>query len=337
MTADVTAAVPDLRHAAPALAVAIDETALPADVPAALWDRALTGPLVDYLRRPGKELRGRLAAIAWQLAGGRGPIPAAIPLAIEALHAGSLIVDDVQDDAAVRRGGPALHVVAGVPLAINTGNWLYFWALEQLAGIDVDPRAGCAMHRLAVKTLLDCHQGQALDLAVRVFDLEAARVPAVVAAVTRGKSAALMAMAAQLPAIAAGAAPAVIEALGGLGAGLGTGLQMLDDLGGLAKARRAKGLEDLRGGRATWPWAWLAEKGDQLAYARLQHRARAATDDAELEHVAELLYAEVESVGRGRARAALAGALARAHDGDSDHPALVGLAADVHLLESSYG
>ncbi len=333
----MTAAVPDLRLDAPALAVALDETTLPADVPAALWDGALLGPLVDYARRPGKELRARLATIAWQLAGGRGPIPAAIPLAIEALHTGSLIVDDVQDDATTRRGGPALHVVTGVPLAINTGNWMYFWALDQLAGLDVAATAGRAILRLAVTTLRECHEGQALDLSVRVFDLEPARVPPVVAAVTRGKSAALMAMAAQLPALAAGAAPAVVDGLGALGAGLGTGLQMLDDLGGLGRARRVKGLEDLRGGRATWPWAWLAEQDDQLAYARLQHRARAATDDDELAHVAELLYAEVEAVGRTRARAAVREALARARAANPDHPALVGLTADVHLLESSYG
>lgn len=330
-------AVPDRLLEVPALALALDDEPAPAGVPPALWRRALTGALVDYTRRPGKELRGRLAAIAWTLAGGRGVVPAAIPLAIEALHAGSLIVDDVQDDAATRRGGPALHVVTGVPLAINTGNWLYFWALDQLAALDVDAAAARAIHRLAVTTLRACHEGQALDLAVVVHDVEPARLPAVVAAITRGKSAALMAMAAQLPALAAGATPAVVDALGALGAGLGTGLQMLDDLGGLGRARRAKGLEDLRGGRATWAWAWLAEAADELAYARLSHRARAATDDAELDRVADLLGAEVEAIGRVRGRAVLADALATARAAVGEHPMLAGLAADVHKLEASHG
>ena len=38
-------------------------------------------------------------------------------------------------------------------------------------------------------------------------------------------------------------------------------LQMLDDLSGImSDQRRSKGLEDLRLGRLTWPWAWLERK-----------------------------------------------------------------------------
>ncbi|MBE7448296.1 MAG: polyprenyl synthetase family protein [Kofleriaceae bacterium] len=323
-----------------ALVEALAPERLDAAVPAALWERALGGPLLDFARRPGKELRARLAELAWLLAGGRGPVPPPVPLVVEGLHAGSLIVDDVQDDARERRGAPALHVVAGVPVAINSGNWLYFWALAQLDQLDAAPVARARMHQAAVATLLACHQGQALDLTVRAHELDPARAPAVVAAITRGKTAALMGLGPRLAALTAGADDERAALLARLGEDLGTGLQMLDDLGGLGRARRAKGLEDLRGGRATWPWAWLALTTDHLAYVRLQHRARAGAeraDDDELEAVAEALRAEIDAHGRAAAHALIHDALARTRVTLGDSATLTALAAEARRLEESYG
>ncbi len=309
-------------------------------VPAALWERALGGPLCEFARRPGKELRGRLTEVAWVLAGGAGAVPSALPLVVEALHAGSLIVDDVQDDATERRGAPALHVLHGVPLAINSGNWLYFWALAQLDTLEVTAATRAVMWQVAIETLLACHQGQALDLTARAWELDPQRVPGVVAAITRGKTAALMGLGPRLAALTAGAGERALAVVGALGEHLGTGLQMLDDVGGLGPARRAKGLEDLRAGRATWPWAWAAERLDHLGYVRLQHRARAAVegaDDAELTAVAEQLRAEVDEVGRARARAALDAALDGTRRALGDSAALAALTGEVRHLEASYG
>ncbi len=329
---------------APLLRDALDEALrsprLDGGVPPAIWERALRGPLCDFAARPGKELRARLAEVAWTLAGGDGRLPEAIARVVEGLHAGSLIVDDVQDDATERRGRPALHQLHGVPVAINAGNWLYFWALGELDGLAVPPAVHAAMYRTALATLRACHQGQALDLTVRAHELDRHRTPAVVAAITRGKTAALIGLGPRLAALACGAAPERVEILGDLGEQLGTALQMLDDLGGLTWARRAKGLEDLRASRATWPWAWLAETRDQLAFARLQQRARHAaerTDDAELEGVADAMLAEVELIGRTRAHACLAGALGRARDALGGSPALAALADEAARLEESYG
>lgn len=310
------------------------------DVPAALWQRALTGPLAEFTRRPGKELRARLCELAWALAGGRGESPEAVALIIEALHAGSLIVDDIEDDAHERRGAPALHVLVGVPVAINAGTWLYFWALEQLGGLPLPPAAALAVHRVGVGALLACHQGQALDLAARVDELEPGRLGVVVAAITRGKTACLMGLATRLAAVVAGADEARVAAIAALGEELGTGLQMLDDLGGLGRARRDKGLEDLRAARVTWPWAWLAEVADDLACSRLQHRLRAARehrDAAELDAIADAVHHAVEPLGRARVRAALDLALDHAAAALGDGPVLRALADEIRRLEESYG
>lgn len=44
----------------------------------------------------------------------------------EILHTGTIIIDDIEDGAERRRGGPALHTVYDVDVAVNAGNALYF-------------------------------------------------------------------------------------------------------------------------------------------------------------------------------------------------------------------
>jgi geranylgeranyl pyrophosphate synthase len=237
-------------------------TELDPSVPDHVWEAALVGPATAFLARPGKQLRAKLVATGWRLGGGSGEPPPAIARALEILHAGSLIVDDVEDRSDERRGGPALHVLIGEPLAINTGSWMYFWALEQLCAL---PGAV----ELAVRALARCHQGQALDLAARIGELAMSEVPAVVAATTRHKTGALARLATELGALAAGAGVDHRARIGELGEATGIALQMLDDLGAIAAPeRRAKAYEDLRAQRPTWPWAWLAHQADAPAPAR---------------------------------------------------------------------
>ncbi|MEZ4366353.1 MAG: polyprenyl synthetase family protein [Kofleriaceae bacterium] len=286
--------------------------ALPAEVPAALWRQALLGPAAEFLGRPGKEFRARLVELTFRGVGGApGAMPEDLPNIVELLHAGSLIVDDVEDDSPARRGGPALHTLVGAPLAINCGSWMYFWALALIPRLPLDEAARASLMAAAVQTLVRCHQGQALDLAARVGSVEPAHLPAVVAATTRGKTGALMGLAARLGATAGGADVARVEQLARVGEELGVALQLLDDVGGLggpsAGARHAKGLEDVRDERPTWAWALLAETQDQLTVARLQHRVRAHRGDPdEIAAILASLGAAVREVGRARVAAQLA-------------------------------
>ncbi|HWN71163.1 MAG TPA: polyprenyl synthetase family protein, partial [Haliangium sp.] len=256
-------------------------------LPAHLWERALLGPAREFLRRPGKRFRGRLVEMCWLLAGGAAEgMPAELPLVVELLHAGSLIIDDIQDGSAMRRGAPALHHVYGTALALNTGNWMYFWPLaliDRLERLGLASERAAELHRRVRHTLTCCHQGQALDLALKVTELEQGEVPRVVKVTTQLKTGALMELGAALGAVAAGASSRALEAMCRFGRELGTGLQMLDDLGAITStARRDKGAEDLRLGRPTWPWAWAAGGSSPGAYAELQRRARrlAAAGDA---------------------------------------------------------
>jgi geranylgeranyl pyrophosphate synthase len=311
------------------------------NMPFELWKRALFGPVQEFLRRPGKEFRGKLTQLAWRGAGGRGEMPHALPWVAELLHAGSLIVDDVQDDSSHRRGGPALHRLIGAPLAINTGTWMYFWALSLIEELPLPELARGELTRECITAMMKCHQGQALDLSIHIGQLEPRQIPAAVAATTRNKTGVLMGLAARIGALAAGASAERCAAIAHFGEELGVGLQMLDDLGAItSRSRRDKGLEDLRGGRPTWPWAWLCSTVDELAVARLQQRLRAATAPSAGDDEAEAVMLALRDAALPVGRPAVRGHLQRclhdvaAHLSTEAHTALV---REIERLEASYG
>lgn len=314
-----------------------DVTASAPGFPQQLWQPALLRPLREFLARPGKQLRASLVETGFALAGGRdGSCPPELPLLTEALHAGSLIVDDVEDGSLSRRGAPSLHASHGVPIALNAGNWLYFWALALLARSALDDTQRLRAHEAIAARLLACHEGQALDLTVRLIDLAQREVMPVVRTLSACKTGGLFALALELGAIAAHAPETVRRALAAFGCEAGVGLQMLDDLSGvLNPERKHKGCEDLVLGRATWVWAWLSEDLDAGAYAASCRALRAVTDGGSPEPLLERLRFAAQN-GRRRARAQLEHALCALHAalGPSAHSRA--LAHKLMALEQSY-
>ena len=249
-------------------------------LPRALWHDALLAPLREFLARPGKGFRAGVVELGYRLGGGvASELPLELPLLVECLHAGSLIIDDIEDDSTERRGAPALHRSFGLPRALNAGNWLYFLPQALLARIPLSVEARLSAHERLSLCLLRCHEGQALDLQLRVDQLQQRDVAQVALTISRLKTGGLLGLASGLGALAAGAQDAHVTAIAELGRELGVGLQMLDDLSGvLNSARRHKALEDLRHRRVTWLWAFLAEELDRSAYEAFTRELRAVMD-----------------------------------------------------------
>ncbi len=308
-------------------------------LPRHLWDRALGNIAREFLRRPGKQFRAQLLALAWEASGGEpSALPSNLPHIVELLHAGSLIVDDIEDEAEVRRNAAALHRIFGVAKALNAGNWMYFWALDLIKGLPISAERRDAIRREACYAVERCHRGQALDLALNVTQLEQGDVHGVVRATTRLKTAALMELAAVTGAIAAGASAEQVESLRAFGRSLGDGLQMLDDLGSLASARRAhKGAEDLQNDRPTWPWAWLAESAPPEEFSALRSqlalvvRRQQAPGD-----LAAKLVAHVANSGRERVHFHLQQSLAELEGAFGHGPATSTIRREITRLEKSY-
>jgi geranylgeranyl diphosphate synthase type I len=128
--------------------------------------RALADPIWDLLDRGGKRWR---AVVFLLLMEGFGEDPeaylqyAAIP---EILHNGTIIVDDVEDGAAKRRGEPALHHVYGQDVALNAGNAMYFMPLKILTHDPADLPAETRLRAYEMLTheLNRTHLGQGMDI-----------------------------------------------------------------------------------------------------------------------------------------------------------------------------
>ncbi len=300
------------------------------------FERALLSGAREFLARPGKAFRARMIEACFLVAGGAaGTLPDACLEAIELLHGGSLIVDDIQDEAETRRGAPALHKLVGMPRALNIGNWLYFVALSRIDALPLEPAALAALSRAAHLCLMRCHEGQALDLTLRIGELKRHEVPAVAHTTSLLKTGALMGLAARLGASVAHAPNERVQALVQFGERAGVGLQMLDDLGSFASpAREHKALEDLVGQRVSWVWAWASEVLDEVSFKQL---ARQVSRAENLEHVRARLSEVVESLGRVRVHAALSQALSELEGHVGNTPALQALASEMSRLEKSYG
>jgi geranylgeranyl pyrophosphate synthase len=310
----------------------------PPGVPPRLWEAALAGPVTEFLGRPGKRFRGRLVALAWALAGRRDEPPPALTLLVELLHAGSLIVDDIEDGSIQRRGRAALHRLVGLPVALNAGNWLYFWPMTLLRGLGLPGPVELELHRLMAEAVRRCHEGQALDLTARIGDLHPSEVRALARVIGEWKTGSLMALAAELGAASAGAGPDLVSAVGAFGNRVGVGLQMQNDLSELTGAAGpVKHPEDLIHGRVTWPWAWAAERLPAARFDALQVRGALLSEGSgDAAALARDLLAALGPDPRRPIRDRLAGALAdlRAEVGPS--PALGGIEAELARLETRY-
>ena len=307
-------------------------------LPRWVWDRALLDPLREFLSRPSKGLRGRLVEAAWHAAGGapEGP-PVVLPLLTEILHAGSLIVDDIEDGSRERRGSRALHELVGIPTALNAGNLLYFWAQRLIARMALPEPARVSLYEAVTGTLLDCHRGQALDLSVRVYELGVREVGDVVRVTTRLKTGSLMAFAARSGAVAAGARPPVVHALGLFGERVGLTVQMLDDLSGILNPRRHdKGTEDLRLARPTWVWAWLAELLEPGMYRSMMRRLAGIVRGDCPEPLRSALRDHLAVAGPARARACLARAAADLERQLPRASAVLAFQREMETLEAAY-
>lgn len=243
-----------------------------------LLREALVGPAIELVARPSKCLRAQLVGLGARTAHGENVDAhaiAACSAAVELLHAGSLIVDDVQDGSPVRRGSPSIHIQYGVPRALCTGNWLYFWPLRILktAGLPEDiAQTACMMYQDAVEK---AHYGQALDLAVRADELAQSDVVVVARAALELKTGMITSLAMSLGATITGAPARVTGAVANFGRKFGVALQILDDFGNLiGRVDPEKRGEDLRQRKLSGVWLQVASRSSAEEYEEFKLAVR---------------------------------------------------------------
>ncbi|XP_046392537.1 geranylgeranyl pyrophosphate synthase isoform X2 [Ischnura elegans] len=122
-------------------------------------DEKLLQPFAYILSVPGKNFRTKLAhAFNYWL-----KIPedkmVIVPEIVQMLHNASLLIDDIQDNAVLRRGVPVAHSIYGVASTINAANYVLFIALEKVLTLN-HPDAT----KVYTEQLLELHRGQGIEI-----------------------------------------------------------------------------------------------------------------------------------------------------------------------------
>jgi geranylgeranyl pyrophosphate synthase len=268
---------------------------------------ALLEPISKLTANPGKRVRGKLVHLAYRMINSETQ-PSMVNArrlrvgaeVLELIHAGSLIVDDIEDGSPMRRGMPALHVRYGLPIALNAGSWLYFWPFELVKDLGLSRDLTLSAYEYYHHTLLRAHFGQAMDIGTRVDRLPQERVAKVCLASLKLKTGALMGFAMVMGGLIAGAEEKLNLLLDDFGRELGVALQMFDDIGNITGVREpAKRFEDFTLYRPSWAWAWAAMNSSPMDYADFV-KAVAQLPDAKL---LETWIASHQLVSAGRASA----------------------------------
>ncbi|KAF2111514.1 isoprenoid synthase domain-containing protein [Lophiotrema nucula] len=122
-------------------------------------EKILMGPY-DYLYgHPGKDIRSQLIAAFNKWLRVPPERLEVITRVVGMLHTASLLVDDVEDSSILRRGIPVANSIFGVAQTINSANYVYFKALEDLMHLN-NPKA----IQIYTEELLNLHRGQGMDL-----------------------------------------------------------------------------------------------------------------------------------------------------------------------------
>jgi farnesyl diphosphate synthase len=259
-----------------------DAALIEARLQAVLADRA-DQPVTRAMRyavQGGKRLRGFLVLEGARMLGVAEDCAISAAAAVEALHAYSLVHDDLpsMDDDDLRRGQPTVHKKWDEATAVLAGDALQTLAFELLT----DPALGSGEVRVALVACLARASGidgmvlgQALDIAA-----ETASRPLTldqITALQAGKTGALIGFAAEAGALIAGADPAPLRRYA---AALGLAFQIADDIldvtGDEAKTgKRVK--KDAKAGKATFV-SLLGLDGARARAADLVAEAEAALD-----------------------------------------------------------
>lgn len=198
----------------------------------------------------GKAIRPALALLSAEAVLGRPDcgIPGAV--AIELVHNFSLLHDDVMDRDITRRHRPTGWVQFGEGDAILAGNAMLTLAVQVLIQTGVEGRRSLPHLMEATQRLIS---GQSLDLGLENrerVDLDE------VLAMEAGKTAALLACASSIGALAAGAPEHMVRGLESFGFEMGMAFQLVDDILGVVgdPSRTGKSSSsDVRAGKRSAP------------------------------------------------------------------------------------
>ncbi len=126
----------------------------------------ISKPLWDFLSYGGKRWRPVLFLLISEALDADMEIVSDFLIIPEIAHNGTIIIDDIEDNADLRRGKPALHKVYGEDITINCGNAMYFLPLQVIEEhkSKIDIHTLYKIYSIYFEEMANLHYGQALDI-----------------------------------------------------------------------------------------------------------------------------------------------------------------------------
>ncbi|MBI9107740.1 MAG: polyprenyl synthetase family protein [Spirochaetales bacterium] len=196
-------------------------------------------PALELINRGGKRWRPVMMILCCELAGGKAEDVLPLSPLVEFPHNGSLIIDDIEDKAELRRGKPAVHKIYGEDMSINTGNLLYFLPTFLIDESDFTDELKLKLYRYYNVNLRRLHFGQGLDIQWHnVHD----SYPSVeeYMQMCRFKTGSLTRLAAQIGFAVGGTDPNTCMSLGEIFEEVGVAFQIIDDITNLTTGNPGK-------------------------------------------------------------------------------------------------
>jgi len=240
-------------------------------VPLDVAKKQLIDPIRLITDRGGKSWRSYATLACVDVVGGDSREIMDFLSAAEFLHVGSLVIDDIQDESATRRGGITCHQKYGLATAINAGSSAYFSVYYAIAGLNVTPEVRNRVYEQYFLTMRAGHLGQALDIngldAVMdecVATDNAALAQSRVIATHKLKTAAPAGCLARIGVMMGHGTDVQVESIGNYFESVGIAFQIMDDVLNLrgiittSADKKAGQLlkdlgEDIRAGKVTYP------------------------------------------------------------------------------------
>ena len=130
-------------------------------------NKALFLPIRDLLERGGKRWRPKLFLLFLDCFGLQKKAIETyfdISAIIEIIHNGTLLTDDIEDDANLRRGKPCIHKMYGNDIAINAGSAMYFLPLKLIEKTHISDKQKNRLYKAYVDEMNNLSFGQAIDI-----------------------------------------------------------------------------------------------------------------------------------------------------------------------------
>ena len=249
--------------------------------------KTIIDPFWDFLDRGGKRWRPYLFLLVAESLGAKPEKYLDLVLIPEIVHNGSIVVDDIEDDSELRRGKPCLHKIFGVDVAINSGNWMYFFPLIPLYKNKdkFGEKTFAKILEIYIQEMNNIHFGQAMDIGWhkgwgREITIER------YLQMCAFKTGTLARMSAKIAAVVAGASDEIVEKLGHFAESIGIAFQIQDDILNISESELAKGKggigEDITEGKRTLMVIYTMQNASPEDASRLEEILNMHTRDEKL-------------------------------------------------------